>query len=81
LQEVIKVHDAPVHSVATVINSPQVATASWDATVKIYDLSSRQVVRTLPSTQVETPEEGKMGGLYAVAYTDVIQLGLIVFGL
>jgi WD40 repeat protein len=43
-----------------------IATASWDATVKLYDLQNDQVVRTLGD--VEALDEGKMGGLYAVAF-------------
>merc|ERR1719436_1804198 len=43
-----------------------IATASWDATVKLYDLKSEEVVTTLGD--VEALDEGKMGGLYAVAF-------------
>lgn len=69
LERNIEIHDAPVHSVCMAPNQSAqkvVATASWDATVKLYDLASSEVVRTLGD--VEQHEEGKMGGLYAVAF-------------
>lgn len=71
LERSIAIHDAPVHSVsmANAISElgQVVATASWDATVKLYDLAKSEIVSTLGD--VKQSEEGKMGGLYAVAFS------------
>jgi len=72
LERVIQIHDAPVHSVTMRIpesghqnqhEHPEIATASWDATVKLYNLASEEVVKVLG-----TQEDSKMGGLYSVAF-------------
>jgi WD40 repeat protein len=62
----IAAHEAPVHAVTISPGSDVIATASWDATVKLYDIKCQEVVATLGD--VEALEEGKMGGLYAVAF-------------
>jgi len=62
LERVIKIHDAPVHSVAMAPKGEVVATASWDATSKLYNLATDEVVATLGS------EENRMGGLYSVMF-------------
>lgn len=61
----IQIHEAPVHSVAMDKNN-RIATASWDATVKLYDLQNEQVVQKLGD--VDGGCKGSMGGLYAVAF-------------
>lgn len=61
----IQIHHAPVHSLAMYKDSNMIATASWDQTCKLYNLSTGEVVKTLG----DPLEEGsKMGGLYAVAF-------------
>jgi WD40 repeat protein len=40
------------------------ATASWDSTVKLYDLQSQEVIRTMGSEESE-----KMSGLYSIAFS------------
>lgn len=63
----IKIHESQVHSVAMDQESKHIATASWDGTVKLYNLAEDKVVNTLGEV-VEIGEEGKMSGLYAVAF-------------
>lgn len=65
LERTITKHTAPVHSVTTAPSGDIVATASWDATVKLHSLTSDEVVRTLGGTEAG---EAKMGGLYSVAF-------------
>merc|ERR550525_509918 len=43
----IQIHDAPVHCVAMRKSNEIVATASWDQTVKLYNLKTKEVVKTL----------------------------------
>lgn len=68
----IKIHDMPVHSVAmvpanaAVPTATQFASASWDASVKFYDMTTDQVVQTF-SSYGEGPED-KMQGIYAVSF-------------
>jgi len=60
-------HKAPVHSVAMSPNSKYCASASWDASVNIYDFGSNDTKdpkRTLGGEK--TP--GAPGGLYSVAF-------------
>jgi len=45
-------------------HSAQIATASWDATVKLTELATGEVVRTLGDL-----DESRMGGLYSVAFS------------
>jgi WD40 repeat protein len=75
LQRTIAIHNAPVHSVAMAthdinndgqLKNKVVATASWDATIKLYDLERMELVKTFGD--VEAGAEGKMQGLYAVAW-------------
>jgi WD40 repeat protein len=47
-----------------------VATASWDSTCKLYSFNTDSVVCTLGDC--ETGEEGKMGGLYCVAFAKTV---------
>jgi WD40 repeat protein len=56
-------HTEPVHSVAMYKDSKMIATGSWDRTVKCYELSSGNTVRTLGGTP-----DCEMHGLYAVAF-------------
>mmetsp|Transcript_124741 Transcript_124741/g.353104 ORF Transcript_124741/g.353104 Transcript_124741/m.353104 type:complete len:428 (+) Transcript_124741:232-1515(+) len=62
----IKIHDQPIHSVAIHKDSEVIATASWDASVKLYDLEKGEVVKSLEEDTQGT--QGKMLGLYAVAF-------------
>lgn len=71
LERTIKIHESPVHSVTMSPDSKVVATASWDASVKLYDLAAEEVIKTLTEVQSSplTGEvEKEMGGLYAVAF-------------
>jgi len=68
MDRTVEVHSASVHSVCIASTSEGqqvVASASWDATVKLYDYATRSVVRQLGT--VEAQDGGEMGGLYAVA--------------
>jgi len=56
-------HTEPVHSVAMYKDSKMVATASWDKTIKCYELSTGVTLRTLGGTA-----DSEMSGLYAVAF-------------
>jgi len=67
LERTIKIHDAPVHSVTMGPNNDMVATASWDASIKLYNLVAEEVVRTLGPYSEDTGEH-KMGGLYCAAF-------------
>jgi len=60
-EKAIRLHDSPVHSVTMNPSSELLATASWDAVVKLYDMANHEVVKTLGVGD-------KMGGLYAVAF-------------
>jgi len=68
LERTIKIHDAPVHSVAMAPKRDFIATASWDSTVKLYNLATEEVTRTLGG-QDQPGEENRMGGLYSVAFS------------
>mmetsp|Transcript_113038 Transcript_113038/g.225095 ORF Transcript_113038/g.225095 Transcript_113038/m.225095 type:complete len:337 (-) Transcript_113038:35-1045(-) len=68
LERTIKIHDAPVHSVTMGPNSDMVATASWDASIKLYNLFTEEVVRTLGPYSEGDAGDHKMGGLYAAAF-------------
>merc|ERR1719158_1309648 len=64
------IHEAPVHSVCisqAQQDEPMVATASWDTTVKLFNLAHGEVVRTLGGSK-QFSEQGQMGGLYSVAF-------------
>eukprot|EP00927_Polykrikos_kofoidii_P050821 TRINITY_DN44696_c0_g1_i1.p1 TRINITY_DN44696_c0_g1~~TRINITY_DN44696_c0_g1_i1.p1 ORF type:complete len:445 (+),score=73.70 TRINITY_DN44696_c0_g1_i1:89-1336(+) len=63
LEKAVELHSAPVHSVTMVQNDEIMATASWDASVKLYNIAQQKVVRTLG----DGPQAATMGGLYAVA--------------
>ncbi|CAE6926606.1 unnamed protein product, partial [Symbiodinium natans] len=56
-------HKAPVHSVAMSEDSTRVVTASWDATVHVFDLTRQVLDKTLRKQNSEP-----MGGLYSVAF-------------
>lgn len=74
LERSISIHDAPVHGVCMAnaasgdghasAQSKIVATASWDGTVKLYNLAAEEVVRTLGDADSGVT----MGGLYDVAF-------------
>jgi len=68
LERIIRIHDNPVHSVTMNPSSEVVATASWDATVKLYDLAKGEVIKTLGPYKGDGEENNIMGGLYAVAF-------------
>mmetsp|Transcript_82828 Transcript_82828/g.208611 ORF Transcript_82828/g.208611 Transcript_82828/m.208611 type:complete len:410 (-) Transcript_82828:187-1416(-) len=63
-----EVHEAPVHSVNMATSGDHkhkiFATASWDASVKIYDVAQMKEVQTLKAEE--------MGGLYAVAFAKTV---------
>lgn len=69
-QKVIKIHEAPVHAIdmqcTRAPQSPIIATASWDTSVKIYSLGSGDTQRVLSGGGNGAAE---MGGLYAVAFS------------
>jgi len=65
LEREIAVHNAPVHSVA-MGRGNVVASASWDATVKLYNLATQEVVQTLGGK--DAAGAPIMGGLYSVAF-------------
>lgn len=65
-ERIIKIHEAPVHGVAVQPNTDIVATASWDASVRLYNVASDSVVSHLGDPA--TGEQNKMGGLYAVGF-------------
>jgi WD40 repeat protein len=69
-QRKFRLHEAPVHSVAMAPTGDMVATASWDSTCKLYSFNTDSVVCTLGDC--ETGEEGKMGGLYCVAFAKTV---------
>ncbi|CAE8623650.1 unnamed protein product, partial [Polarella glacialis] len=69
LERTISIHEAPVHSVAMSTQLNIVATASWDATINLYNLSTDKIVRTLGGS---SSAEEKMGGLYAVAFSKTV---------
>lgn len=69
LEREIAVHNAPVHSVA-MGRDHVVASASWDATVKLYSLSKQEVVQTLGCK--DAAGNSTMGGLYAVAFAKTV---------
>lgn len=56
-------HTEPVHSVAMYKDSKMVATASWDRTIKCYELATGVTQRTLGGTP-----DCEMHGLYSVAF-------------
>jgi len=66
----IRIHDLPVHSVKVDPRGETIATASWDSQVKLYNLNTQKVVRTLGEVQPE--QEPLMGGLYAVAFAKTV---------
>eukprot|EP00927_Polykrikos_kofoidii_P027064 TRINITY_DN23953_c0_g1_i1.p1 TRINITY_DN23953_c0_g1~~TRINITY_DN23953_c0_g1_i1.p1 ORF type:complete len:413 (-),score=56.16 TRINITY_DN23953_c0_g1_i1:110-1348(-) len=59
-QESLTLHGAPVHSVTAAKRDGLIATASWDATVHLYNAGDQKVVRTFGADR-------SMGGLYSVA--------------
>jgi len=74
-------HSAPVHSIDVSPDNIRIASASWDATVSIYNLQTRQKEAVLsafkPGPLVETEhgagatpmwDGGEMGGLYCVKF-------------
>lgn len=70
--KIIRTHEGPVHAVTM---GPQglLATASWDATVQLYDLSKgddEALIRTLGQGE----EDGgyQMNGLYGVAFAKTV---------
>jgi WD40 repeat protein len=72
----IAIHEQPVHSIAIVPGTASIvsqrgatifASASWDATVKFYDLATNEVVKTFGSYEYKDTK-GKMAGLYCVAF-------------
>jgi WD40 repeat protein len=70
--KIIRSHEGAVHSV-TIGPGPNglLATASWDATVHIYDLSRDDHEAFIVSLGAEGPDEcdsAMMGGLYGVAF-------------
>lgn len=62
----IKIHDAPVHSVAIHPNKEEIATGSWDGEVKIYNIENDEVIQTLGDS--DRGQVGKMGGIYSVCF-------------
>jgi len=74
--ETFDMHSGPVHSIDVSPDNQRIATASWDATVNIYNLRSRQKETTLSSFQKGPMEDSKgnlwdagdMGGLYCVKF-------------
>lgn len=71
----VLIHDMPVHSVAMDPNATKrgqavFASASWDATVKFYDLSSEKVVKTFGGKDGEKigNNQEAMQGIYSVAF-------------
>lgn len=75
LAKILRTHEAPVHSATCVSGKGgRLATASWDATVQIYDLEREDndaVVRTLGGEQeCDDGFTPKMGGLYDVAFSE-----------
>lgn len=64
----IKLHTAPVHSVTFAQSGDVIATASWDSYSKLYSIGTDQVVRTLGEDANGPATEGRMGGLYSVAF-------------
>lgn len=70
-------HAAPVHSIDVSPDNTRIASASWDATVSIYNLQTRAYEATLqnfsegPLNQEKNEplwESGEMGGLYCVKF-------------
>ncbi|CAJ1327551.1 unnamed protein product [Effrenium voratum] len=59
-------HKAPVHSVAMSEDSTRFVTASWDASVHVYDLTRKEMEKTLKKQSADKREQ--MGGLYSVAF-------------
>jgi WD40 repeat protein len=71
--KIIRTHDAPVHSV-TMSKKGLLATASWDATVTVYDLAKEDTEALLKTLGVDEgggldEETFRMGGLYDVAFS------------
>jgi WD40 repeat protein len=72
--KIIKTHEGPVHAVA-MSSTGRLATASWDKTVHIYDLTlsdEEALVASIPrsdDTQDYAMEE--MGGLYDVDFSNI----------
>ena len=62
-ERTMEFHDGPVHAVAMQPGTDLTASASWDQTIKLYKLSTGDVVETLGNS-----EPHKMGGLYSVAF-------------
>lgn len=71
----VAIHDLPVHSVAFLPNAssprgaPVFASASWDATVKFYDVASESVIKTFHNFN----EKDQMQGIYSVAFAKAVQ--------
>eukprot|EP00913_Durusdinium_trenchii_P000312 g285.t1 len=59
-------HKAPVHSVAMSDDSTRFVTASWDATMHVFDLTRKELDKTLRKQNAAKSEQ--MGGLYSVAF-------------
>jgi len=81
--ETFEQHSAPVHSIDVSPDSVRIASASWDATVSIYNLKTRQqetVLSKFAKGPMVEPEQGaglgpapmweggEMGGLYCVKF-------------
>lgn len=60
-------HKAPVHSVAMSEDSTRFVTASWDATMHVFDLTRKELDKTLRKQNAVRSEQ--MGGLYSVAFS------------
>lgn len=64
----IKIHSAPVHSITMAQQGPEanqiVATASWDGTVRLFDINASKEHRVFEKDVDDKP----MSGLYAVAF-------------
>lgn len=60
-------HKAPVHSVAMSEDSTRFVTASWDATMHVFDLTRKELDKTLRKQNAVLSEQ--MGGLYSVAFS------------
>jgi WD40 repeat protein len=65
-QKKIQIHTAQVHGVAMGKSSEVIATASWDQTVKIFNLKANEVVRTF--NMIPHSNQNELRGLYSIAF-------------